>query len=299
MELPEAEVLRRELEREAAGKTIDQVEAQSMAAIANHRTRKDFASSVEGTTVREVTRKGTLVLMGLSNNRTLVVEPGGWWRTYLPPKPARKAAVKKAAAKKAPAKKAPAKAAPAKAAKVALPPAPEVVVRLRRGPALAFDPVGGCGRLSVVPTSALPASALFAGWGYDPIETQVSWSVFADILALRPGPVRRFLMDRSITSGIGPVYADEILYTAGLRHDREVATLSKEDIRRLHRGLVEVLNEAVRLGGMPSHAGLGGEPGQYPLAVWGRAGELSPRGRTPIVTAETDLGTTYFCDTQV
>ena len=87
-----------------------------------------------------------------------------------------------------------------------------------------------------------------AGWGYDPLETQVSWTVFADILALRPGPLRRFLMDPSITSGIGPIYADEILYTAGLRHDREIASLSKEDVRRLHRALIEVLNESVRLG---------------------------------------------------
>lgn len=297
MELPEAEVLRRDLEREIVGKTIERVDVQSMAAIENHRTRKEFAGSLAGATIDSVSRKGTVVLVSLDNDRTLLIAPGGRLRSYVPPKSAvNTTKTKSKAATATPAAKAPsARKAPAKAAA----PIPEVVVTLRRDGTLAFDPIDGEGRLSVVPSGDVGSSPRLSGFGYDPLETQVSWSVFGDILALRPGPVRRFLLDRSITSGIGPVYADEILYTAGLRHDREIASLSKEDIRRLHRALVEVLHDAVRLGGAPSFADFAGQPGQYPLAVWGRAGELSPRGRTPIRCAEVDGGVTYFCDTQV
>ena len=44
--------------------------------------------------------------------------------------------------------------------------------------------------------------------------------------------------------GIGPVYADEILHASGLRPDREVSSMSTQEIRRFFRAVVETLHEA-------------------------------------------------------
>jgi formamidopyrimidine-DNA glycosylase len=57
------------------------------------------------------------------------------------------------------------------------------------------------------------------------------------------------LTDQDIIAGIGNIYADEILFAAGLRYDRSAESLSTIEIRRLHRAISETLTEAIKHGG--------------------------------------------------
>ena len=59
-----------------------------------------------------------------------------------------------------------------------------------------------------------------ANLGIDPVEDVVGWDRFAAILRDRTTPLKALLTDQHIIAGIGNIYADEILYTAGLRYDR-------------------------------------------------------------------------------
>ena len=56
-------------------------------------------------------------------------------------------------------------------------------------------------------------------------------------------------MDQDFAAGIGNIYADEILFAAGLRYDRLRDSLSTIEIRRLYRAIVEILTEAIKHGG--------------------------------------------------
>jgi len=111
--------------------------------------------------------------------------------------------------------------------------------------------------------------------------------------------------DDSFIVGIGDVYSDEILFVAGLRHDRRSDSLSSQEVRRLYRAIVEILHNAVKYRGTNLEdrplLDIWGEPGiyQHHLSVYGRVGDLSPRSRAPILRTKYKNRWTYYCDTQV
>ncbi len=56
--------------------------------------------------------------------------------------------------------------------------------------------------------------------GLDPFEDQIGWDRFAAIMRSRTTPLKAVLTDQDIIAGIGNIYSDEILFSAGLRFDR-------------------------------------------------------------------------------
>ena len=109
-------------------------------------------------------------------------------------------------------------------------------------------------------------------------------------------------MDQKFLAGIGNIYSDEILFTAGLRWDRMSDSLSAQEIRRLYRAMVETLQDAVKYRGSSladeQYVDLFGKPGEYQLQhkVYAREGEACRRCRHPIVRVRTGGRSTFFCD---
>ena len=59
----------------------------------------------------------------------------------------------------------------------------------------------------------------------------------------------RALGNRSIIAGIGNIYADESLYSAGISPFREARTIKINEIKRLRRAVVDVLKKSIGAGG--------------------------------------------------
>ena len=138
--------------------------------------------------------------------------------------------------------------------------------------------------------------------GIDPIEEPMSWTDFGRHLHSHETKLRTLIMDDSFVVGIGSMYADEILFHAGLRYDRLSNSLSTQEIRRLYRSLVETLFDAVKYRGSTvegSHyVDAFGEPGVYQdhHSVFQKEGDLSPRSRRPIVRSKFNKEWTYYCE---
>jgi formamidopyrimidine-DNA glycosylase len=120
-------------------------------------------------------------------------------------------------------------------------------------------------------------------------------------MAQRESKLKQLLMDQKFISGLGNIYSDEVLFAAGLRHDRLSDTLSSQEVRRLYRSLQEVLQEAIRYRGTTledeAYLDLFGKQGEYQneLKVYGREGLPCRRCRTPIQTVKVQQRTSYFC----
>lgn len=118
----------------------------------------------------------------------------------------------------------------------------------------------------------------------------------------RRGGTKSALMDQSFLAGIGNIYSDEILFTAGLRHDRTSDSLSAQEVRRLYRALVETLHDAIKYRGSSlsdqQYRDLHGETGEYQNhhQVYGLDGDPCRRCRNPVVKAKVSGRTTYFCE---
>jgi formamidopyrimidine-DNA glycosylase len=177
-----------------------------------------------------------------------------------------------------------------------------VVISFTQGGQIRFGDPKGEGEVFVAAADTLldevPALGLA---GLDPVAEPVSWTAFAHALLARSGKLKALLMDPSVVSAIGPMYSDEILFTAGLRYDRTSDSLSSQEIRRLYRSLVETLHEAVKHRGtsIDEHpfVDLYGKPGDYQaeLKVFAREGEPCRRCRAPIAKARLSNRPVFYC----
>jgi formamidopyrimidine-DNA glycosylase len=114
-----------------------------------------------------------------------------------------------------------------------------------------------------------------AGLGPDPLDPAFDAAVLGQLLAGRKAQIKGVLTDQSVLAGVGNAYSDEALHTAKLSPFKSAASLSADEVRRLHEALVGVLKDAVvRSEGLPA-AGLKTEK-RSGLQVHGRTGELCP-----------------------
>jgi formamidopyrimidine-DNA glycosylase len=108
-------------------------------------------------------------------------------------------------------------------------------------------------------------------------------------------------MDQKFVAGIGNMYADEILFGAGLRHDHNSDNLTPQEIRRLYRAMVETLQEAIKHRGSSladeQYRDLFGEIGEYQGLhnVYDREGEPCRRCRSTIVRTKANQRSSFFC----
>ena len=100
-------------------------------------------------------------------------------------------------------------------------------------------------------------------------------------------------------SGVGNIYADESLFRAGIRPRRRAATLTREQLRKLHASLQEVLHEAISLGGssVSDYVDADGKEGFFQLQhrVYGREGEPCLVCGTPIKRVVISGRSSHYC----
>ena len=121
----------------------------------------------------------------------------------------------------------------------------------------------------------------------DPLEAAFDPEAFAARLARKKTQVKRALLDQSLISGIGNIYADEALWRAGLHWGRPTETLKGTEVSLLLEAVRDVLTEALKVGGTSFDAlyvNVNGESGYFDrsLNAYGREGEPCARCGTPI-----------------
>jgi formamidopyrimidine-DNA glycosylase len=139
--------------------------------------------------------------------------------------------------------------------------------------------------ISELTDSGLPAE--IAHIATDPLDDAFDGAAFATALRRRHTGIKRALLDQSLISGVGNIYADEALWRARLHYARPTETLTRPVIDRLVVAVREVMVEALAAGGTSFDAlyvNVNGESGYFErgLAVYGRADEPCLRCGTPI-----------------
>ena len=154
------------------------------------------------------------------------------------------------------------------------------------GPDLRFTDQRTFGHLMLVPFDhGVPAP--IAHIAPDPLEQAFDPREFTARLVRRHTGVKRALLDQSLVSGIGNIYADEALWHARLHWARPTETLRRGEVSRLLGAVHDVLTEALKAGGTSFDAlyvNVNGESGYFDrsLQAYGRAGEPCSRCGTPI-----------------
>ena len=257
-ELPEVETVRAGLERFVVGRTVANVQVLHPRAV-----RRDpagplgFAAAMVGRDFKRAERRGKYLWLALDEDEALLAHLGmsGQMLVGDPDRPL----------------------------------SPHVRARFTftdGGPDLRFTDQRTFGHLMLVPFDhGVPAP--IAHIAPDPLEQAFDPREFTARLVRRHTGVKRALLDQSLVSGIGNIYADEALWQARLHWARPTETLRRGEVSRLLGAVHDVLTEALKAGGTSFDAlyvNVNGESGYFDrsLQAYGRAGEPCSRCGTPI-----------------
>lgn len=272
-ELPEVETIRRDLDKEVVGRRIKTVEVSGMRSIRRHRTKRQFTGKLEGQKIAGIERRGKYLLFRLDSGDVVVAHLGMSGQLLR-----------------------------ARGTREKPPKHTHIVITFTQGGQLRYVDPRTFGELFVTTPEELHAEVPeLAHLGFDPIDDVLSWARFGDMLHARRAKLKTLLMDQKFIAGIGNIYSDEILFAAGLRHDRVSDTLSAQEIRRLYRAIGETLQDAIKHRGSSladqQYRDVFGEIGEYQALhkVYDREGEPCPRCRNPITKAKTSGRSHFLC----
>ncbi len=270
-ELPEVETVRRGLARWVVGRTVQSAEVLHPRAVRRHVAgADDFAALLAGQRVAAAMRRGKFLWLPLSSGDALVAHLGMSGQLLVENDDA--------------------------------PDEKHLRVRLRftdGDPELRFVDQRTFGGLSVAAGgAALPGS--LAHIGLDPIDPDFDDDAFVAGLRRRRTGVKRALLDQTLTSGIGNIYADEALWIAQVHWARATENLPRPVCRRLLAAVREVLSAAIDAGGTSFDAlyvNVNGQSGYFDrsLHAYGREGEPCDRCGTPIRRSKFMGRSSYWC----
>lgn len=153
------------------------------------------------------------------------------------------------------------------------------------------------------PEELLPSTVTHIG--RDPLDEHFDTEKIFRILRKRRSNIKRALLDQSLSSGIGNIYADEALFRARLHFSRPTETLTRNEVSRVYTAAEEVMRLALSQGGTSFDAlyvNVNGESGYFDrsLYVYGRHGKPCYRcqdnGRETLITRTRFMNrSSYFC----
>ena len=279
-ELPEVETIRRQLEPDLVGRTIESVEV--LDSYFSKPVKPDrFEKAVEGREIVDVGRRGKYLLLELNDGNSVVihlrmtgslilvdpegVENPGDARIYEAGQGEKHLKAR---------------------------------FSLDDGGELRFTDPRRFGRGFVADDAALE-EYFDARLGVEPLSPEFTVESMAAMTANRTGPLKSFLLNQKGVVGVGNIYADEALFRARLHPLTIGASLKHEHHVALRDGVVEALERGLDLGGasIDDYRDAKGEAGsmQNEFLVHRREGEDCPNCGTTIERIVVGGRSTYFC----
>ncbi|WP_151775449.1 bifunctional DNA-formamidopyrimidine glycosylase/DNA-(apurinic or apyrimidinic site) lyase [Streptomyces abyssomicinicus] len=273
-ELPEVEVVRRGLERWVAHRTVGAVEVLHPRAVRRHLAGgEDFARSLSGHRIGVPSRRGKYMWLPLEDaGQAVLAHLGMSGQLLVQPHDA--------------------------------PDEKHLRIRMRfddaLGTELRFVDQRTFGGLSLHPVDAEGLPDVIAHIARDPLDPLFDDEVFHQALRRRRTTVKRALLDQSLISGVGNIYADEALWRARIHYERPTSGFTRPRTTELLGHVRDVMSEALDVGGTSFdslYVNVNGESGYFDrsLDAYGREGLPCRRCGTPMRRRPWMNRSSYFC----
>jgi formamidopyrimidine-DNA glycosylase len=136
--------------------------------------------------------------------------------------------------------------------------------------------------------------------GIEPLKNHFSGRYLWQAAQGRRVPIKTFIMDNKIVTGIGNIYATETLFLAGIHPMLPANLVTLERLQELVRVIKRILHQAIKLGGttLKDFVDSNGKPGYFAnkLNVYGRAGLPCVQCRLPLRAMRICQRTTTYCE---
>jgi len=267
-ELPEVEIVMRRLRELIVGKTI--VKARLIrAGLSPENSPRQFAASLKGSRVEDVTRRGKHILARLSNGRTLVVHLRMTGRFIYLDQEAENT------------------------------PHTHAELWLDDGKKLLFDDQRHFGLMMVARTAGLDRVKYLSKLAPEPFSPEFSSEYLYDTLKRSSQQIKLALLDQTKVVGLGNIYASEALHRAKINPRLPAKRLSKPRIVLLREEILAVLGEAIANDSQfdVETGDLDSSYGRYDQVtrIYEREGRPCPVCGAPIRRATQGARSTYYC----
>ena len=134
----------------------------------------------------------------------------------------------------------------------------------------------------------------------DPLDAAFDAAHTARDIRKKRSEIKRVLLDQTVVSGIGNIYADEALWAAQVHPRKKATAMRQTDVMSLLDAATEVMTRALAAGGTTFddlYVNVNGASGYFSrsLNVYGREGEPCPRCGTPVVREQWTNRSSHFC----
>ena len=259
-ELPEVETIKRDLEKIIKGKKITEVRIHNPKVI-REPSLSAFKKGLLGVSIKNVLRRAKVLILELSNKKALTVHLKMTGQLVYP--------------------------GTGKQSRVSF--------HLSNGKVLDFNDQRLFGELRLL--NKWQELKFIRDLGPEPAD--LSFNEFKNMLQNKKTKIKSLLMDQKFISGIGNIYAAEILFLARISPERSAAKLTEEEKYFLFKAINDILNKAIRLGGssVDDYVRPSGKQGKYALyhKVYGREGKPCVNCKTKIKRISQGGRGTFFC----
>lgn len=259
-ELPEVETIKRELETAVLGKKITEVCVHNPKVIREPSVEK-FKKGIKGASIKNILRKAKVLILELSNGKSLVIHLKMTGQLIYPGDGEKS----------------------------------RVSFHLSDGKMLDFNDQRLFAELRLL--DDWHSLKFIQGLGPEPFA--LSKEQFKEMLDKKKTKIKPLLMDQTFISGVGNLYAAEVLFRAKISPLRPAASLSDKEKGLLLKKIKDTLHEAIAHGGssVDQYVQLTGEPGSYVKyhKVYDREGKHCLVCKAPIKRISQGGRGTYFC----
>lgn len=259
-ELPEVETIKRDLEKIIVGKKITEVLVRNALVIREPSLQK-FKQGLSGVRINKVLRRAKVIILELSNGKSLVIHLKMTGQLVYPGN--------------------------GKSARV--------VFNLSDGKSLDFNDQRLFGELRLL--DDWRELKFIESLGPEPKD--ITLKQFKELLSTKKTKIKPLLLDQKFISGIGNIYAAEILFRAKINPERRASELLNREKEILFSSMQYILSEAIRHGGssVDDYVRLSGGKGNYLKyhRVYDREGKPCFICKTLIKRSALGGRGTYFC----
>ncbi len=259
-ELPEVETIKTDLSKLIIGKKIKRVNIYNAKVIRQPKPAI-FKKSLEGLTIKQIHRRGKLLILRLSSGNFLTVHLKMTGQLVIP--------------------------GGARSSRVSF--------ALSGGMILDFNDQRLFGELRLI--DDWRRLKFIRRLGPEPFE--LTYPQFKAMISKKKTTIKPLLLDQSFICGIGNIYAAEILFHAKINPQRSAGSLTENEKQALYRQMQRVLKSAIKHGGssVDDYVRVSGQNGQYGRLhkVYNRQGKPCLVCAQPVKRIDQGGRGTYFC----
>lgn len=278
-ELPEVETIKRSLQKAIVGKKIKSVEVLLLKVFQGNK------AGILGKTIEEVERRGKILIIRLSGDKNLLIHFKLTGQLVWVPKAGERVALGH----------------PIPFAGSELPAKTTHVIFDIDGGKLFYNDLRQFGWIKVVSSEQILETSEIAKLGPEPFDKEFTTDYLKQIFSKTSKPIKLVLMDQEKIAGIGNIYANEALWEAGIDPRREAKNLKTEELKKLRKSIIKVLEDGLKYGGSSAadeaYIKPTGEKGSYQehFRVYQREGQKCLKCGGVVKRIELGGRGTFFC----